>query len=101
MRKLNRLKNLRDLTQLDGITSHEEYLERQVELLRARNEQLLNDNKKLHWMITGDISKEYYAGMSLQMSSDAGVKEPKRPQKTKRPSSNGTSNTVECEHPRI
>ncbi len=39
MRKLNRLKNLRDLTQLDGITSHEEYLERQVELLRARNEQ--------------------------------------------------------------
>jgi hypothetical protein len=40
--------------------------------LRARNEQLLNDNKKLHWMITGDISKEYYAGMSLQMSSDAG-----------------------------
>ncbi len=52
-------------------------------------------------MITGDISKEYYAGMSLQMSSDAGVKEPKRPQKTKRPSSNGTSNTVECEHPRI
>lgn len=68
-RKLGRLKNLRDLTQLDGITSHEEFLERQVELLRTRNEQLLNDNKKLHRMMAGDTTKEYYpAEMAFQAS---------------------------------
>lgn len=68
-RKLENLKNLRDLTQLDGVTSHEECLERQVELLRARNQQLLNDNKKLQSMVTGDTNAEYHAGMATPTSS--------------------------------
>jgi hypothetical protein len=40
-RKLENLKNLRDLTQLDGVTSHEEYLERQARwpFLRTRMKQ--------------------------------------------------------------
>ena len=69
-RKLVRMKNLRNLTQMDGTTSHEELLEREVALLRERNRQLLADNKKLHWMVTGDITKSYHLGMSLSMSSE-------------------------------
>jgi len=68
-RKLDRMKNLRNLTQLDGVTSHEQLLEREVALLRERNRQLLEDNKKLHWMITGDTKKGYHAGMTFQTSS--------------------------------
>lgn len=69
-RKLGRLKNLRDLTALDGVTSHEEILEREVAMLRERNQQLVEDNKKLHWMITGDTAKGHQAGTTLQMSSE-------------------------------
>lgn len=69
-RRLDRMKTLRDLAKLDGVTSYEERLEQEVKLLRERNQQLLEDNTKLHWMITGDADNGYHVGMSLQMSSE-------------------------------
>jgi len=68
-RKLDRMKNLRNLNRLDGVTSHEQLLEREIALLRERNRLLLDDNKKLHWMMTGDTKQGYHPGMALQMSS--------------------------------
>jgi hypothetical protein len=44
--KLDRLKNLRDLSRVEGVTSHVEFLEREVGLLRERNQQLLETIKK-------------------------------------------------------
>lgn len=70
IRRLDRMKNLRDLTQLEGVTTHEQRLEREVELLRERNQQLLEDNKKLHWMITGNADESYHFGMRLATSSE-------------------------------